>query len=80
MKNRRMMRKWVFALCFLMGQITFAQTVFGKWKTIDDRDGTEEVRRFLHATGAGDVWVMLNVRCGRRSPARGLCKPFVDFT
>ncbi|MHA7864697.1 DUF2147 domain-containing protein [Flagellimonas marinaquae] len=25
-----------------MGQITFAQTVFGKWKTIDDRDGVEK--------------------------------------
>ncbi|WP_241244346.1 DUF2147 domain-containing protein [Flagellimonas marinaquae] len=25
-----------------MGQITFSQTVFGKWKTIDDRDGVEK--------------------------------------
>lgn len=37
-----MTHKWIFALCFLMGQITFAQTVFGKWKTIDDRDGVEK--------------------------------------
>lgn len=42
MKGRKMTHKWIFALCFLMGQITFAQTVFGKWKTIDDRDGVEK--------------------------------------
>lgn len=42
MKGRKMTHKWIFVLCFLMGQITFAQTVFGKWKTIDDRDGVEK--------------------------------------
>ena len=42
MKNRRMMRKWLYLLCLLCCQITVAQTVFGKWKTIDDRDGTEK--------------------------------------
>ncbi len=42
MKGRKMTHKWIFALCFLMGQITFSQTVFGKWKTIDDRDGVEK--------------------------------------
>lgn len=29
----------MYLICFLFCQITWSQTVFGKWKTIDDRNG-----------------------------------------
>jgi len=42
MKGRKMRNNWIYPLCFLLCQITWSQTVFGKWKTIDDRNGVEK--------------------------------------
>ncbi|WP_108244675.1 DUF2147 domain-containing protein [Muricauda brasiliensis] len=42
MKGRKMRNNWIYPLCFLFCQITCSQTVFGKWKTIDDRNGVEK--------------------------------------
>ena len=42
MKSKRMKIKWICGVCFLLCQITWSQSVFGKWKTIDDRNGVEK--------------------------------------
>lgn len=39
MKDSNKINKWIFLIGFLCFQITWSQTVFGKWKTIDDRNG-----------------------------------------
>lgn len=42
MKNRKTYNKWIGLVCFLCCQIALSQTIFGKWKTIDDRDGANK--------------------------------------
>ena len=39
MKSSKPPHKCLYLICFLLCQITWSQTVFGKWKTIDDRNG-----------------------------------------
>lgn len=39
MKARKTLSNCLFPLCFLFFQLTWSQTVFGKWKTVDDRNG-----------------------------------------
>jgi len=39
MTDSKMASKWIFLMCFLCFQLTWSQTVFGKWKTVDDRNG-----------------------------------------
>ncbi|MCK0159862.1 DUF2147 domain-containing protein [Allomuricauda sp. F6463D] len=39
MKDRKIGYKWIYIICFLLCQMTWSQSVFGKWKTIDDRNG-----------------------------------------
>ncbi|RPG38836.1 MAG: DUF2147 domain-containing protein, partial [Muricauda sp. TMED12] len=39
MKNSKTLNKFICLICFLFFQITWSQTVFGKWKTVDDRNG-----------------------------------------
>ncbi|MER3318986.1 MAG: DUF2147 domain-containing protein [Allomuricauda sp.] len=39
MKNSKTLNNFICLICFLFFQITWSQTVFGKWKTVDDRNG-----------------------------------------
>ncbi|MER3376725.1 MAG: DUF2147 domain-containing protein [Allomuricauda sp.] len=39
MKNNRMPNKLILLSFFLLLQTAWGQTVFGKWKTVDDRNG-----------------------------------------
>ncbi len=39
MKSRKTLNKFLYLICFLLCQLTWSQTVFGKWKTVDDRNG-----------------------------------------
>lgn len=39
MTDSKMASKWIFLMCFLCFQLTWSQSVFGKWKTVDDRNG-----------------------------------------
>ena len=42
MKSNWKKNRWIYVVCFLFCQLTWSQTVFGKWKTIDDRNGVEK--------------------------------------
>ncbi|WP_420602091.1 DUF2147 domain-containing protein [Flagellimonas sp.] len=37
--NNRIPHRIIAIVCFFMLQCTYSQTVFGKWKTVDDRNG-----------------------------------------
>lgn len=39
MRSNRTLHKWILPICLLFFQATWSQTVFGKWKTVDDRNG-----------------------------------------
>ncbi|SHG24148.1 DUF2147 domain-containing protein [Flagellimonas flava] len=39
MNDGKKYSRWIVILLFLIGPIAWSQTVFGKWKTIDDRNG-----------------------------------------
>ncbi|MBO0322465.1 DUF2147 domain-containing protein [Muricauda sp. CAU 1633] len=39
MKSKKMSLKWILPLFFLVFQAVSGQTVFGKWRTVDDRSG-----------------------------------------
>jgi len=39
MKSSKTPKRCMYLICFLLCQITWSQTIFGKWKTIDDRNG-----------------------------------------
>ncbi len=42
MKNGKMFNKWFLFMAFLYVQAVCGQTVVGKWKTVDDRNGIEK--------------------------------------
>ncbi|WP_285653915.1 DUF2147 domain-containing protein [Allomuricauda sp. NBRC 101325] len=42
MKRSKIWNNCVFVICFLFCHITWSQTVFGRWKTIDDRNGVNK--------------------------------------
>ncbi|MEZ4808829.1 MAG: DUF2147 domain-containing protein [Allomuricauda sp.] len=39
MKSSKMLHRSIVPVCFLFLQAMWSQTVFGKWKTVDDRNG-----------------------------------------
>lgn len=75
MKNSLRLDKCVVLICLLIVQISWSQTVFGKWKTIDDRNGiTKAIVEVYEENGLLQAKVLKVVEKGKENALCVKCK------
>ncbi|UII79206.1 DUF2147 domain-containing protein [Flagellimonas sp. CMM7] len=75
MKNSLRLDKCVLLICLLIVQISWSQTVFGKWKTIDDRNGiTKAIVEVYEENGLLQAKVLKVVEKGKENALCIKCK------
>lgn len=75
MRNSLRLDKCVLLICLLIVQISWSQTVFGKWKTIDDRNGiTKAIVEVYKENGLLQAKVLKVVEKGKENALCVKCK------
>lgn len=75
MKNSLRLDKCVLLICLLIVQVSWSQTVFGKWRTIDDRNGiTKAIVEVYEENGLLQARVLKVVEKGKENALCVKCK------
>jgi uncharacterized protein (DUF2147 family) len=75
MKSSLRLNKCAALICLLIVQISWSQTVFGKWKTIDDRNGiTKAIVEVYEENGLLQAKVLKVVEKGKENARCIKCK------
>lgn len=75
MKNSIRLDKCIVLICLLIVQVSWSQTVFGKWKTIDDRNGiTKAIVEVYEEKGLLQAKVLKIVEKGKENALCVKCK------
>ncbi|WP_298925493.1 DUF2147 domain-containing protein [uncultured Allomuricauda sp.] len=75
MKNSLRLNKCAVLICLLIVQASWSQTVFGKWRTIDDRNGiTKAIVEVYEENGLLQAKVLKVVEKGKENARCVKCK------
>lgn len=75
MTNSKAPNKLICLICFLIFQMTWSQTVFGKWKTVDDRNGiTKAIIEIYKENGRMHAKVIEILEDGKQGALCTKCK------
>lgn len=75
MKNSLRLNKCTVLICLLIVQASWSQTVFGKWRTIDDRNGiTKAIVEVYEENGLLQAKVLKVVEKGKENARCVKCK------
>lgn len=75
MSNKKRCEALVVILCFFIGHVAWSQTVFGKWKTIDDRNGiTKAIVEVYEENGLLQAKILKILEKGKENARCVKCK------